>query len=109
MATAADQASEARAARATIEGYLALAIVVGSFVMPSVDHPSDDSVIDHAVGAGIAFGLAVGGARFGKGYGRLAARVVLGLLSVWLLILVAVSLVRWEQVVWYWRDWRWHH
>src|SRR5438046_2409932 len=84
-----------------VEGYLALMLIVLAFLAPSVDHPGNP--IGHAVYIGIAFGLALGGVRFGKGGGRLAAQVALSVLSLWLLAVLAVSIVRWEQVLWYWR------
>ena len=103
METAPHEPSDARGSIASVEGYLALVLLVLPFLAPSVDHPSNDMVIGGAVCAGIAFGLAVGGVRFGKGGGRLAARVALGVLSLWLLCVLAASIARWEQVLWYWR------
>jgi len=103
MEKARHDASDAGRSIASVEGYLALAFMALSFLTPRVDHPSNDMAIGGAVWAGIAFGLAVGGVRFGKGGGRLAAQVALGLLSLWLLIVLAASIMRWEQVLWYWR------
>ncbi len=103
MKTAPYEASDARGSIGSVEGYLALALIVLSFLAPRVDHPSNDIVIGGSVYAGIAFALAVGGVRFGKGGGRLAAQVALGVLSLWLLVVLAASIVRWEQVLWYWR------
>lgn len=103
METAPHGASDARGSIASVEGYLALALIVLPFLAPSVDHPSNDMVIGRAVYVGVASGLAVGGVRLGKGGGRLAAQVALGVLSLWLLVVLAASIVRWEQVVWYWR------
>lgn len=103
MKTATHEVSDARGCMASIEGYLALALLVAFFLSPRVDHPSNDMVIGGAICAGIAFGLAVGGVRFGKSGGRLAAQVALGVLSLWLVVVLAASTVRWEQVLWYWR------
>jgi hypothetical protein len=103
MEIAPHEASDARGSIASAEGYLALALIVLAYLAPGVDHPSNDRVIIGAVWTGIAFGLAVGGVRFGKGGGRLAAWVALGVLSFLLLAVLAASLVRWEQVLWYWR------
>jgi hypothetical protein len=103
METAPHEASCARGSIAAVEGYLALALIVLPFLAPSVDHPSDGRGIGGAIWVGIAFGLAVGGVRFGKGGGRLAAQVAQGVLSLWLLIVLAASIVRWEQILWYWR------
>jgi hypothetical protein len=104
METASHETSDARGSIASVEGYLALALIVLSFLAPRVDHPSNDMAIGGAVCIGIAFGLAVGGVRFGKGGGRLAAQVALGVLSLWLLVVLAASMVRWEQVLRYWRQ-----
>ncbi len=100
--TAAHNAPDARRTRGSVEGYLALAIVVGSYLLPSVDHPSENMVIVGAIGFGIALGLAIDGVRFGKRGGRLAARVVLGYLALLFLLVLLASLARWEQVRWYW-------
>jgi hypothetical protein len=82
-----------------VEGYLALLFVASPLLGPTVDHPGNP--IGSAVYVGIAFGLALGGLRFGKGGGRFAALAALGVLSLWLLIVLATSIVRWEQVLWY--------
>ena len=102
METAPHQASDARRSIASVEGYLALVLLVLPWLTPSIDHPSKDMIIGRAVYTGAAFGLALGGVRFGKGGGRLAAWVALIILSFWLLIVLALSIVRWEQVLWYW-------
>jgi phosphatidylserine synthase len=102
MNTAPYKVSDVRGTLASVEGYLALALVILPFLAPSVDHPSNDMAVVGAVWAGIAFGLAVGGVRFGKGRGRLAAQVALVALSLWLLVVLIASIVRWEQVLWYW-------
>jgi hypothetical protein len=102
--TAPYKASHARRSIGSVEGYLALAIIVLGFLEPSVDHRSNDRVIVGAVCIGIAFGLAVGGVRFGEGGGRLAAGVALGILTFWLLVILVVSIVNWERVLWYWRN-----
>jgi hypothetical protein len=80
-----------------VEGYLALLFVALPLLGPTVDHPGNP--IGSAVYVGIAFGLALGGLRFGKGGGRFAALAALGVLSLWLLIVLAASIVRWEQVL----------
>jgi hypothetical protein len=103
MNTAAHEAPDARGLIATVEGYLALVIVVLCFLVPRVDHPSNNEAIVGAVSIGIAFGLALGGVRFGEGGGRNAARIALGILSLWILVVLAASIVRWEQIIWYWR------
>jgi hypothetical protein len=103
MGTATHEASEFRGYVASVEGYLALALIVLFLLAPQVDHPSNNEVIGGAACAGIAFGLALGGVRFGEGGGRLTAKVALGVLSLWLLVVFAASMVRWEQVLWYWR------
>jgi hypothetical protein len=77
MEKARHDASDAGRSIASVGGYLALAFMALSFLTPRVDHPSNDMAIGGAVWAGIAFGLAVGGVRFGKGGGRLAAQVAL--------------------------------
>ncbi|MHB1558234.1 MAG: hypothetical protein ACYC61_12300 [Isosphaeraceae bacterium] len=102
MATAARNAPDARRTIGSVEGYLALAIVVASFLLPRVDHPSENMAIVSAIGFGIALVLAIDGVRFGKRGGRLAARVVLGYLSLWILVILLASLARWEQIRWYW-------
>ncbi len=86
----------------SVEGYLALLLVVFLFLGPQVDHPGNP--IGGAVYIGIAFGLAQGGVRFGKGCGRLAAKLAFGVLSLLLLVILAASIARWEEVVWYWRQ-----
>lgn len=103
METAPGEAPYARGYLASVEGYLALGLLVASFLAPRVDHPSNGMVICGAVCTAIAFGLAVGGVRFGKGGGRLAARIALAVLSLWFLVVLAASIIRWEQIVWYWR------
>ena len=96
-------ATDTRGFIASVEGYFALALIGLSLFAPSVDHPSNDSVIVGAILIGIAFGLALGGVRFGKGGGRFAAQAALGLLSLLLVAVLAASHARWEQVYWYWR------
>lgn len=102
MATAAHDVPDTRRTIGSVEGYLALAIVVGSYLLPRVDHPSEDMAVGSAIGFGIALILAIDGVRFGKRGGRLAARVVLGNLLLWLLVILVASLAHWERIRWYW-------
>lgn len=78
MKTAPHKASGARCSTSSIvgcvEGYLALAFIALLFLAPIVDHPSNAEIIGWAVYFGIAFGLALAGARFGKGGLRLWSR-----------------------------------
>ena len=85
-----------------VEGYLALALTAWLFLVPSYYLPSHPVIA--AVIIGVAFGLALGGVRFAKGGGRVAAQVALAVLSFWLLAILAASILRSEQVLWYWRQ-----
>jgi hypothetical protein len=102
MEMAPHEAPNARGSIASAEGYLALTLILLSFLAPSVDHPSNQSVIAGSIGAGVALGLALGGARFGKGGGLVAAWLSLLLLGPVLLLIVISGIVRWDQVRWYW-------
>jgi hypothetical protein len=87
-----------------LEGYFALLLTALFFLGPRVDHPDNRMVIVSAVYVGVVYGLALGGLRFGRGGSRLAAQIALGVLSLLLLAVVARSIARWEQVLWYWRQ-----
>lgn len=86
-----------------VEGWLALALLTLGILAPRVDHPSNAEVIGDAVYSGIVFGLALAGVRFGRGGGRFAAWIVLGVLSLLFLAVLASGVARWEEVLWYWR------
>lgn len=103
MAMGDREAPGIRGTVASVEGYLALAFLVVPFFTPRVDHPSKDMAIVGVIWWGVAAGLAVGGARLGRGGGRLAGMVALGVLALGLLVVVAASVARRELIVWYWR------
>lgn len=98
---AADDRVPSASVAGDVEGCRSLALVVLPFLGPSADHPGNP--IGSANHISIAFGLAAGGVRFDRGGGRLAARVALGVLSLWFLVVLAASVLRWEQVLWSWR------
>ena len=86
----------------SVEGWLALVVFAWEVFAPAFFVPSDPVVL--AILIGNAFGFALGGVRFARGGGRVAAWIALGFLSLLLLLVIVTSISRWEQVVWYWHN-----
>lgn len=83
-----------------IEGYLSLLMIALPLLCPTADHPGDPT--GPAIYVGVAFGLALGGVRFGTGGSRVAAWIALTVLGMFVTLTLILGIVRWDQVRWYW-------
>lgn len=98
MATGRDKESSSWRAVGSVEGYIALGLTALFFLAPEHFFSTFALITIFAC----AFGLALGGVRFGQRGGRTAAWLVLISLTGLLLLIVVAGVVRWQQVRWYW-------
>jgi hypothetical protein len=82
-----------------VEGYSALALTILLLLVPGPPYQTTYLLIALL---GIASGLALGGSRFGKGGGCIAARFALAILSLLLIGLVVRGILLWDEVRQYW-------